>query len=474
MTIKKRLIISNIFMIVIPVAICIIVAGIALGIGYNLIINGKKMGFDVQNFYDSKEVITHQIDEALYTKNKTEALDNITKLIDGSQVRLVILNDENEFYAFGNNFEIDTKLMEYKSDNEVFLILQHRQMYRYQFKESDNTYDIMLFCNTQPISYHAIKEFIIVLFIILVVFVLLSVSLTNYFLSKFVFKKIEEPLDLLLNATQELSCGNYEINVVYKEENEFKIIIDEFNLMVIKMKEALELERKEENKKRMLILALGHDIKSPLTSIKGYVEGLIDGVASSNIKRNQYLQVILKKCDEIANLVNNMLSLKNYDNDTKNYFSLKELTNNFINDNKASYEANNLKIKFTGKSDLKIKIKPEDYYRILSNILDNSVKYASKEEIVEVITLDGANKKLIIEDNGIGVDDDCLPYLFDVFYRTDSARSHPENGSGLGLFIVRDIINAYSATIKAYNTKSHGLGFEIVFGGDTSEKNFNS
>lgn len=468
MTIKKRLIISNIFMILIPVMICLVVGGISLIIGYNLIkTNGT--GFDVENFYDSKGFVTHQIEEALASNHKQDELNRITGVLDKSQVRLVIYEDDNQIYSFGDEKSIDIRLMEYKNDEEAFLILDSRQMYRYQYDLDGITFDIILFCNTQKVSYGLFKEFIIIIFIILVAFVLLSVSLTDYFLSKFVFKKIEEPLDLLLDATHEVSSGNYNVSLQYKDDNEFKIIIDEFNIMVQQIKRASDIEREEEEKKKMLILGLGHDIKSPLTSIKGYVEGLIDGVANTKIKHDHYLNVILKKCDEISNLVNKMLSLKKIELDSNiEYESILDLTNTFINENLENYSNHNLNIKVENNLDFRLKIKKDDYFRILSNILDNSVKYASKDFIKTLIKIDGPKKMIRIEDDGVGVLKDELPHLFEEFYRTDKSRNHPEKGNGLGLSIVRDIVKNYNGVLNAYIATNGGLGIEIRFGDDTN------
>lgn len=128
-------------------------------------------------------------------------------------------------------------------------------------------------------------------------------------LSRSVFRKIERPLDKLLAGAREVASGNLDYRIEYNENGEFKPAIDEFNTMTEKLKNSVEMLKDEEASRQMLIVGITHDIKSPLTSVIGYVEGLCDGVADTQEKQLRYLKVMRKKCDEINALVTKMIVL---------------------------------------------------------------------------------------------------------------------------------------------------------------------
>lgn len=466
MTIKKRINISNIFMIIIPVTICLFVGLFILTIGYFFIKNNQGIGFDIENFYSSKEVIISQIEESLNESNPINKLNFMNNMLDSKQMRIKIDKDHASYYEFGNQSKDDNYLISLTNNSEIFSIVNNRQVYHYIYTNDSSTYDIFLFCNVKKASYHTIKEFLIILFAILLFSIVISVFFTNYFLTKFVYKKVEQPLNLLLNGAKEIANGNYTYYIHYDEENEFKEIIDQFNFMATSLNSASIKEKEHLKNKQMLIAGISHDIKSPLTSIKGYVEGILDGVANTPLKIDKYLNIIKRKCLEIDNLIKQMINIsKNeYLSDIEEN-SIITLSKNFINENKEFYNQQKLIIKENFIDDFHLKLSYVDYCRLISNIIDNSLKYNLDKEVVVSITTKIKQNKcyLIIEDNGIGVKKENIPYLFEPFYRGDLSRTNPENGSGLGLAIVKKIVDSLNGNIYANNVNPHGLMITIEF-----------
>ena len=256
--------------------------------------------------------------------------------------------------------------------------------------------------------------------------------------------------------------------IEFRENNEFKTIIDEFNSMTEKLKRSIEQVKDEEENRKMLVIGITHDIKSPLTSVKGYAEGLLDGVAATKEKQNRYLEGIKRKCLEIDALVSEMIVL------TKSEYELAENTEeinvnsvieNFISEHNDEYAERGIKINCSLNSVLNIKCSQNDFIRVIANIADNVAKYKKGACGRLHITLDEKDSDIILNfaDNGQGVDEKALPHIFDPFYRADEARTSTASGNGLGLAIVKKIIVAAGGNVSAYNNEQGGLTVSAVF-----------
>ena len=130
--------------------------------------------------------------------------------------------------------------------------------------------------------------------------------LTNRFLSRFVFKKIEQPLAVLSEGVHHISAGNLDHRIVYDENDEFRQVCDDFNNMAAHLQDSIEEVQKNERNRRELLTSISHDLRSPLTSIKAFVEGLQDGVAATPEARRAYLAVVRQKTDDIISMVSQL------------------------------------------------------------------------------------------------------------------------------------------------------------------------
>lgn len=137
--------------------------------------------------------------------------------------------------------------------------------------------------------------------VILIAFtIFLSVLFTNRFLIKFVFRRIEEPLTTLATGVHELRDGNLDYRINYYHEDEFLPICEDFNEMAIRLKESVAKIQQQEKNRKELVAGISHDLRSPLTSIQAYVEGLLDGIATTPETQNAYLMTIKTKTLDLA------------------------------------------------------------------------------------------------------------------------------------------------------------------------------
>ena len=315
-----------------------------------------------------------------------------------------------------------------------------------------------LYARTEDIVQAVLLSMLVIAFLCIIMFV------TNRLLTKFVFIKIIQPLDLLSNGVQHISKGNLDYRIEYFVKDEFKPVCEAFNNMGAQLKTSDEEIKKNEQNRKELFASISHDLRSPLTSIKAFAEGLIDGVASTPEAQQEYLQIIKQKAEDVNNMVSQLflyskMDMGSYPTTPEKIDIGKEISD-FVSASEEEYRTKGLSIKTT---DLPVKMyvhaDPLQLRSVFANILDNSAKYKPENTATATIYCMTADEavNIVIEDNGAGVSDDALPKLFEAFYRADSSRTKPNQGSGLGLAIALKALERMGGNIRAENMSKGGL-----------------
>ena len=299
--------------------------------------------------------------------------------------------------------------------------------------------------------------------VIFVVF--LTVLMANRFLTRFVVRKIEEPLDLLSEGARRLGEGDLDFRIAYAGKDEFAPVCGAFNEMAARLKESVERTRRDEESRKELLAGISHDLRSPLTSIRAYVEGLLDGVAQTEESKQRYLRTIRTKAEDIDRLVSQLFLYSKLDLEgdpmEMRPIRLDEFVAGFVEEAALDSRTRGLEITAEQLTPVTVSADPEQLRRVLSNILENSIKYKAKETGRLRITLEESGR-LTLADDGPGVPEEALPKLFDVFYRSDPARKNPAGGSGLGLAIAAKAVQGMGGTIRARSGPHGGLAIEIT------------
>lgn len=273
-------------------------------------------------------------------------------------------------------------------------------------------------------------------------------------------KSVENPINDLAMAADYIRDGNLNFEVMGSDYDEIDRLCTNFDTMRRELKRAGEREKYMKQERSMLLANISHDLKTPITSIKGYVEGIQDGIADTPEKLNRYLETIHAKAEIIDDMVNNLsmfskleLSRMTFDFEKGD---INVFLRGFIEDYRLDLEKNGVELK-NNISDEKaaVKIDYEKMSRVFSNIIDNAVKYRNenKPELEVNTFIRDEGVYVCISDNGIGIEEKELKNVFDGFYRVDSSRSI--KGSGLGLGIVKQIVEKHGGKIWL---KSEGLG----------------
>jgi len=305
--------------------------------------------------------------------------------------------------------------------------------------------------------------------IIMIVSFIVVLLITNSFLTRFVFRKIRQPLEMLSGGVRQISEGNLDYRIEYNEDDEFKPVCEDFNDMAARLKTSTEEVQKNEENRKELIASISHDLLSPLTSIKGFVEGLRDGVADTPETQLEYINIINQKTDDIKSMVSQLFFYSKIDMGSYpvhlDKLNISDELYDFILASCGIYLEKGLSIEVGKVPDNNyINADPVQLRSVFANILDNSAKYKDKENAKAIIscTSDDGKIKIVFDDDGPGIPEEMLPRIFDVFYRVDPSRSNPHKGSGLGLAIAAKALERMNGEISAENIPGGGLRLIIV------------
>lgn len=302
------------------------------------------------------------------------------------------------------------------------------------------------------------------MFLGVMILVVAGVTLTVW-----VYRSILSPLNKLQEATKQIRDGNLEFTLDVDADDEIGHLCQDFEEMRIRLKENAEEKIQYDKESKELISNISHDLKTPITAIKGYVEGILDGVASSPERLDKYIRTIYNKANDMDRLIDELTFYSKIDTNKIPYtFSKINVSQYFkdcVDEVGLDMEARGIELGYFNyvDEDVTVIADAEQMKRVINNIISNSVKYLDKKKgIINIRIKDvGDFIQIEIEDNGKGIAAKDLPNIFDRFYRTDSSRNSSQGGSGIGLSIVRKIVEDHGGRIWA--TSKEGIGTEIHF-----------
>lgn len=477
MRIKKRLTISNILMIVIPVVIILIIAEI-MSIPFSMAYE-KKFASDRErdpNAYFIQQSLRPD-SKKLNNKDDFEKLsEELKNFLDPKGYHLIITYDGEIISS--NITDKDKEAISKIGEDMLFqthsLVLEMNSisMVTNSFIKDDKVVNIIAINSAyEPIRVDMKREmsaFVISYILIVFVISLIVVTITNGILSKNIYKTLINPLELLSYGAEQIKNGNLDFEMNYESDDEFKQVCGDFDEMRLRLKDSVESQLKYEEDRKQLVVGISHDLRTPLTAIKGYVEGLRDGIANTPEKQKKYLNTIYTKACDMDVLVDRLFLFSKLD--TGNFpfkfdkINIKEYMDSFYKHMKDEFDEKDVEFFFENKCSrmCKVKLDCQEMNRVLLNIVENSVKYKENKKVKVKITVIEKEDFINIElsDNGKGVEEKELPNLFVSFYRGDLSRTNPSQGSGLGLAIAKNIVEAHGGKISAYNM--NGLTINIT------------
>ena len=326
---------------------------------------------------------------------------------------------------------------------------------------SQMVYDISLPQSSSSQVKLMAKDMILTATIILV-FTALSVGL-------WIYRSIAVPLVKLKKATKNIKEGNLEFVLEVEGNDEFSQLCQDFEEMRKRLKESTEEKILMDKENKELISNISHDLKTPITAVKGYVEGIMDGVADTPEKMDRYVRTIYNKTNEMDHLINELTFYSKIDTNRIPYTFSKLNVEDYFSDCAEELglemETRGIELVYANYVEKGVQViaDGEQIRRVIHNIVSNAIKYMEKPRgIIQLRVKDvGDFIQVEIEDNGKGIAAKDLPYIFDRFYRTDVSRNSSKGGSGIGLSIVKKIMEDHGG--KVWATSRLGIGTIMYF-----------
>ncbi len=267
------------------------------------------------------------------------------------------------------------------------------------------------------------------------------------------------PMKKIMAAAESYANGNMHYELQVESDDEMGFLASTMSYM------AGEIARSEDNQKK-LVANVSHDFRSPLTSIRGFLEAMLDGTIPAEL-HEKYIGIVLNETDRLIKLTNSLLTLNNLNTSgmilERTIFDLNQV----IYDTAASFEPScrnkriQISLVLTGEQ-LMVYADKGKIQQVLYNLVDNAIKFSHSDSSIKLETYEKHNKVFVsVKDSGIGIPKESIKQIWNRFYKTDLSRGKDKKGTGLGLSITREIIQSHSENINVVSTE--GVGTEFVF-----------
>lgn len=282
-------------------------------------------------------------------------------------------------------------------------------------------------------------------------------------------KRVFKPMEQLMQGFDEIAKGNYQVSIETKVENEFTQLIDAFNEMASKLQESERSNQEYEHNRKTLVANISHDLKTPITSIQGYLEVILEGCVSEPEKIKRYLETIYSNTAYMNKLIDDLFLFSKLDLDKLEMhyevLNIGAYLDDLATELKFEFEERQFEFSYQNSTDrdYAVNIDGKRLYQGIRNIIDNAMKYGPEQDLNVMMELSVQKEDICIDiaDNGPGIPEEQLPYIFNRFYRIDSERSKDLVSTGLGLAIAKELIEAQGGTISVASTGGSGSRFTI-------------
>jgi len=482
---KDRLLTAFLIMIAMPVMLLCVAGSTIIKLQMNSIEESYDVEADTIQIITNPIQILNRLTRGTYNEIKLAALKSPETLEDIAYVKrlnedlkdkysFIMVRKNDEFIYIGNTQKgnaITENLQEfgvYNTDVDGGMYVEGKNPLLVKAQDfyftdgSEGTIFVITDLNTLfPQLKAFVKQSVISFFV--------TLCFTAVILMLWIYRSILKPLNILRIGMNQIKDGDLDYSVKSETYDEIGQLCEDFEEMRIRLKELIDNRIQYEEDVKELISNISHDLKTPLTAIKGYAEGLIDGVADTPMKQEKYLKTIMTKANDMSILVDELAFYAKIDSNTVPYtfkgINLREYFDDCIEELVLDLEVKNIDIQYDNEVETSVDVvaDAEQLKRVVNNIIGNAVKYMDKLKGTIQIRLHdiGAYVQVEIEDNGIGIPKADIPYIFDRFYRADASRNSKKGGSGLGLSISKKIIEDHAGKIWAVSEL--GVGTTILF-----------
>lgn len=434
------------------------------------------MADNMQEFVNATDKAYYVLlDQVREDPSKLEDMDYLREINDevSRKSTYILVRKGDELYFSGNQLgakKIFSKLPAYgdtkklTSDTGYYFSNLEKYVKQIDFAFSDGTPG-SVFVVTRVNSMIS-RQLLFDMFIAIVLILLF----TSVMLTKWIQRSVFDPINKLNVAMNKIKEGNFEYALQTNVKGEMGELYRNYEDMRLRLKESDEEKQENEKRNKELVSNISHDLKTPITAIKGYVEGIMDGVADTPEKIDKYIRTIYNKANDMDKLINELTIYSGIDNNRIPYnfhrINVADYFGDCVEEVGLDLESKNIKLNYSNMvdKDTMVIADPEQMKKVINNIISNSVKYMDKPQgSIEIRILDEIDSiRVEIEDNGKGIAQRDLQKIFERFYRTDASRNSAQGGSGIGLSIVKKIIEDHGGYIWATSKEGEGTCMHFV------------
>ena len=299
----------------------------------------------------------------------------------------------------------------------------------------------------------------------LLVFVSVAIAIISVFICGFVIRRVKAQINGMLDALEDIKAGNGNRRILSATDEFTASIAYEVNDIVSSYEKELSSFRQAEEVNKQLITSLSHDVRTPLTTLIGYLDAAHKGIVTGKDK-DEYVEIARRKAHDLKEYIDVLFDWFKLNSDEFvlliDPVEAVELTRNILIDWIPIFEDKQIDYSIDiPEQPFRVRLDPDAYMRVLNNLIQNVIVHSHADKINISLSNQDGNMKIVVADNGVGIEKDDLKHIFERLYKCDKGRS--EKGSGLGLSIVHQLVEKMNGTITAESTPGNGTMFALYF-----------
>lgn len=299
----------------------------------------------------------------------------------------------------------------------------------------------------------------------LLVFVSVAIAIISVFICGFVIRRVKAQINGMLDALEDIKAGNGNRRILSATDEFTASIAYEVNDIVSSYEKELSSFRQAEEVNKQLMTSLSHDVRTPLTTLIGYLDAAHKGIVTGKDK-DEYVEIARRKAHDLKEYIDVLFDWFKLNSDEFvlliDPVEAVELTRNILIDWIPIFEDKQIDYSIDiPEQPFRVRLDPDAYMRVLNNLIQNVIVHSHADKINISLSNQAGNMKIVVADNGVGIEKDDLKHIFERLYKCDKGRS--EKGSGLGLSIVHQLVEKMNGTITAESTPGNGTMFALYF-----------
>ena len=299
----------------------------------------------------------------------------------------------------------------------------------------------------------------------LLVFVSVAIAIISVFICGFVIRRVKAQINGMLDALEDIKAGNGNRRILSATDEFTASIAYEVNDIVSSYEKELSSFRQAEEVNKQLMTSLSHDVRTPLTTLIGYLDAAHKGIVTGKDK-DEYVEIARRKAHDLKEYIDVLFDWFKLNSDefvlSIDPVDAVELTRNILIDWIPIFEDKQIDYSIDiPEQPFRVRLDPDAYMRVLNNLIQNVIVHSHADKINISLSNQDGNMKIVVADNGVGIEKDDLKHIFERLYKCDKGRS--EKGSGLGLSIVHQLVEKMNGTITAESTPGNGTMFALYF-----------